>query len=75
MAEWNLLNGFDLKYLKCSPYFYKWSAIYRFFFNFQLFFRLNNANKWSCDRLTEDADFGKKRSFFQMKLILILAGM
>ena len=30
--------------------------------------------KWACDRLTEDADFGKKSSF-QMKLILILAGM
>ena len=29
---------------------------------------------WACDRLTEDADFGKKKSF-QMKLILILAGM
>ena len=22
--------------------------------------RLNNAGKWPCDRLTEDADFGKK---------------
>ena len=32
--------------------------------------------KWACDRLTEDADFGtKKKSFFQMKLILILTGM
>ena len=30
--------------------------------------------KWACDRLTEDADFGKK-STFQMKFILILAGM
>ena len=29
---------------------------------------------WACDRLTKDADFGKK-SCFQMKLILILAGM
>ena len=30
----------------------------------------------ACDRLTEDADFGqKKRPSFQMKLILILAGM
>ena len=29
----------------------------------------------SCDRLTEDADFGNKKSSFQMKLILILAGM
>ena len=29
--------------------------------------------KWACDRLTEDADFGKKKPFFQMKLILILA--
>ena len=24
-----------------------------------LFIRLNNAGKWMCDRLTEDADFGK----------------
>ena len=31
--------------------------------------------KWTCDRLTEDGDFGKKKSSFQMKLILILAGM
>ena len=31
--------------------------------------------KWACDRLTEDADFGKKKSSFQKKLILILAGM
>ena len=35
--------------------------------------RLNNAGKWICDRLTEDADFGK--SSLRMKLILILAGM
>ena len=31
--------------------------------------------KWNCDRLIEDADFGKKKSSFQMKLILILAVM
>ena len=31
--------------------------------------------KWACDRLTEDDDFGKKKSSFQMKPILILAGM
>ena len=31
--------------------------------------------KWACGRLTEDADFGKKESSFQIKLILILAGM
>ena len=30
--------------------------------------------KWACNRLTEDADFGKKKTFFQMKFILILAG-
>ena len=30
--------------------------------------------KWACDRLTEDADFAKKKSSFQMKLILILVG-
>ena len=27
--------------------------------------------KWTCDRLTEGADFGKKKSSYQMKLILI----
>ena len=32
-------------------------------------------DKWACDRLTEDADFFKKKSSFQMKLISILAGM
>ena len=32
------------------------------------------ANR-ACDRLKEDADFGKKKSSLQMKLILILAGM
>ena len=31
--------------------------------------------KWACDRLTEDADFDKKKSSFQMMLILILAGI
>ena len=31
--------------------------------------------KLGCDRLTEDADFGKKKSYFQVKLILILVGM
>ena len=39
--------------------------------------------KWACDRLTEDADFRRKKKnkkknkqhFFQMKLILIFAGM
>ena len=25
---------------------------------------LNNAGKWACDRLTEDADFGKKKIIF-----------
>ena len=25
--------------------------------------RLNNARKWACDRLTEDADFDKKIIF------------
>ena len=37
--------------------------------------RLNNAGKWACNRLAEDADFGKRKSSFQMKLILLLAGM
>ena len=37
--------------------------------------RLNNAGKWACDRLTEDDDFGKKKSSLQMKLILISAGI
>ena len=36
---------------------------------------LNNAEKWACDRLTKDADIGKKKASFQMKLILILADM
>ena len=37
-----------------------------------MFYTLN----WACDRLTEDADFGKKKKLsFQMKLILILVGM
>ena len=36
--------------------------------------RLNNAGKWACDRLTEDSDFSKKKSFFQMKHILIFVG-
>ena len=31
--------------------------------------------KRACERLTEDADFGKKKPSFQMKIILILAGM
>ena len=32
--------------------------------------------KWACDRFTEDADFGKKKkSSFQMKLIMVLMGM
>ena len=31
--------------------------------------------KCACDRLTEDADFGRTKSSFQMRLILILAGM
>ena len=30
--------------------------------------------KLACDRLTEDTDFGKNKTF-SMKLILILAGM
>ena len=29
----------------------------------------------ATDRLTENADFGKKKSSFPMKLILILAGI
>ena len=31
--------------------------------------------KWACDRLTEDSDFDKKKSSFQMKLIFILPGI
>ena len=31
--------------------------------------------KWACDRLTEDADFGKKKTSFQMKHLLILASI
>ena len=26
--------------------------------------RLNNAGKWTCDRLIEDADFGQKKVIF-----------
>ena len=26
--------------------------------------RLNNAGKWACDRLTEDADYCKKKNIF-----------
>ena len=33
--------------------------------------RSNNAGKWTCGRLIGDADFGKKKSSFQIKLILI----
>ena len=36
--------------------------------------RFRFAN-WACDRLTEDTHFGKKKSSFQMKFILNLAGM
>ena len=28
----------------------------------RFFIHLNNAGKWACDRLTEDADFGKKKN-------------
>ena len=35
----------------------------------------NRFTKGACDRLTRDADFGKKKTSFYMKLILILAGM
>ena len=31
--------------------------------------------KWAHDRPAEDANFDKKKSSFQMKLIFILAGM
>ena len=50
-------------------------------YNVQLVQKLKPINhpmrfaKWACDRLTEDADFGKKKSSFQLKLILILADM
>ena len=29
-----------------------------------LWIRLNNAGRWVCDRLTEEADFGKKKIIF-----------
>ena len=29
------------------------------------FILLNNAGKWACDQLTEDADFGKKNHLFR----------
>ena len=31
--------------------------------------------KWACGRFIEDADFDKKKTSFQMKIILISAGM
>ena len=31
--------------------------------------------KWACGRLTEDADFGNNKSLFQIKFILIMAGV
>ena len=36
--------------------------------------RLNNAEKWACDRLTEDADFGKKKLIFSDEDHLDLGG-
>ena len=36
---------------------------------------LNKAKKWACDRLTEVVVLAKKKSSFQMKLILVLAVM
>ena len=31
--------------------------------------------EWACDRLTDNADFCKKKISFQIRLILILAGI
>ena len=36
--------------------------------------RLNNAGKWACDRLTEDADFGKKKFIFSDEAHFDLGG-
>ena len=29
-------------------------------------YTLDNPGKWDCDRLTEDADFGKKKAHFDL---------
>ena len=39
-----------------------------------LFIRLNNAGKSACDRVTEHADFGKKKSFFSDEAQFDLGG-
>ena len=36
--------------------------------------RLNNAGKWACDRLKEDADFGKKKIIFSDEAQFDLGG-
>ena len=36
--------------------------------------RLNNAGKWACNRLTEDADFGKKKTFLSVEAYFDLGG-
>ena len=36
--------------------------------------RLKNARKWACDRLTEDADFGKKKIIFSDEAHFDLGG-
>ena len=35
---------------------------------------MNNAGKWACDRLTEDADFGKKKIIFSDEAHFDLGG-
>ena len=36
--------------------------------------RLNNAGKWACDQLTENADFGKKKIIFSNEAHFDLGG-
>ena len=36
--------------------------------------RLNNTGKWTCDRLTKDADFGKKKIIFSAEAYFDLGG-
>ena len=35
---------------------------------------MNNDGKWACDRLTEDADFGKKKIIFSGEAHFDLGG-
>ena len=51
-----------------------WQIISLHWTNMVVYTLQQHFAKSACDLLTEDADFGKKESSFQMKLILILNG-